>query len=399
MPVIGIVVSFVGAQVGTAVLGATLGATLGGAIGAGIASGIYAEATGGDFGKGFLSGAIGNFVGSSIGDIFGGSGAPTVDSMLADQMSGFTGVGDITGELGWGDGIGSAGSAGFGTSTIPYTDSGLSDIMQPYTDPALGGSLDTSSAYTPQFDDQMIGVNSGFNLDNLSGQNTSNYFNLDTPQFDEQMIGVSNAPQTQTGLSELGSNNTTNINQPIMAGQSVGTDSSGVSSLGATQSPTPQSNISDTTNVGFMDKMKGMVNSSDKWLSDNLGLPKGSTMMGTIGIASYLQDSYNTYKMEQIAKGLKPMTLEQYQNTYFDPNKYKTAANSMAMAGHTGTLPVLMARMNETATNSYNKDYLPTANNNWWNANAQINQAKSNSLGNLVAPLAMGWTYSNFSKK
>ena len=417
MPVIGIVVSFVGSQIGVALLGEALGATLAGAIGAGVASGAFAESQGGDFGKGFLMGAGGSLVGAGINSAFGSVGgatgsltSPTVDSMFADQMSGFTNAGDLSGASGWGDTIGSSGTAGFGTSAYDpsgYDLSGTGDLsLQPFNDPLQGG---TPTSSTPMFDDQMMGVNSGFNLDNLSGQNYANTFtNVDinsnpsltsTPDY-LSVDDMSPAKTKYTGLDNLTSQNPAQTGASTQPATGLGDIAKNQSVLTSDANPVPiiDKSVQGTT-PSFMDKVQGLVSSSDQYLNKSFGLPKGSTMMGAMGIASYMQDSYNTYKMEQIAKGLKPMSLEEFTNSYYNPNDYKAAANTMAKAGHTGTLPVLMARMNSQAGSDYAKNYLPNAQSNWWNANAQIGQAKSNAVGNLTAPWAYSWAMGQTGKK
>ena len=141
---------------------------------------------------------------------------------------------------------------------------------------------------------------------------------------------------------------------------------------------------------GFMDRMKGWVSDSDAKLAQ-FGMPKGSSVMGLAGIGQYMMGNYETYKAEQIAKGMRPLTLEEFQNKMYNSNDYKQAANSMAKSGRTGTLPTLLARMKQQSSMDYTKNYQPTANENWWNVNANISRQRTNNLGNLTQPLSMAW--------
>jgi len=88
---------------------------------------------------------------------------------------------------------------------------------------------------------------------------------------------------------------------------------------------------------------------------------------------------------------MKPLTLEEFQNKMYHSNDYKTAANSQAQSGRTGTLPALLARMKQQSSMDYTKNYQPTANKNWWSINDNISNQKMNNLGNLTQPLYMAW--------
>lgn len=447
MPVIGIVVSAIGAEVGAALLGEALGATLAGAIGAGVANGVVASAQGGDFGKGFLSGAIGYGVGQGIQGMFGGAGAGiTADEMFADQLSGFTGVGDMTGELGWGNSIGSSGTAGFGETQYFFDDQYTSAFDQ---NPSIIGNdnplVETNALNSPAIDTaSMSGVELPNTLDIDYGmpeyptmQSSQQPFSLaentsvnpfessvntefTTGQYADWLDGISTSTTLDPSYQNIGADGVPQGSGLIL--EPLATKVTGDISTGATptleniatQTSVPAASQAATTNVAsatqqpstttttttsaatpvsaqsFMDKMKGMVTSSDEWLGKNFGLPKGSTALGALGIGTYLYNQYQTYKAEQIAKGMKPMTLEEYTAANNpDPNRWKIAANDLAKSGRTGTLPVLTARMNQGISKDYYNNYLPNANQTWWNTNANLANARMTNMTNLSKPFYM----------
>lgn len=439
MPVVGVFVSVVGAGVGVSVLGATLGAGLAGAIGAGVANGVFASAQGGDFGKGFLSGAIGYGVGQGIQGMFGGAGAGiTADEMFADQLSGFTGVGDMTGELGWGDSIGSSGTAGFGESPYFFDDQYTSAFDQ---NPSIIGNdnplVETNALNSPTIDTaNMPGVELPNTYDIDYGmpeypiqsaqqpfslaENTSinpfeNSVNTEftTGQYADWLDGISTSTTLDPSYQKIGVDGVpqgpgliidplaTKVTGDIATGATPTLDNIGTTPAATTtSSPAPATNATAATTIpvatapvsaqSFMDKMKGMVTSSDEWLGKNFGLPKGSTALGALGIGTYLYNQYQTYKAEQIAKGMKPMTLEEYTAANNpDPNRWKIAANDLAKSGRTGTLPVLTARMNQGIRKDYYNNYLPNANQNWWNTNANLANARMTNMTNLSKPFYM----------
>jgi len=71
-----------------------------------------------------------------------------------------------------------------------------------------------------------------------------------------------------------------------------------------------------------------------------------------------------------------------------DPNAYRHAANKLAQSGHTGALPVLLARMKNAGAADYTKYRTGMEQRNLENQ-AAISRMKSNSLQNLFAPYAM----------
>lgn len=437
MPIITIIVVSAGAEVGVALLGETLGPMLAGAIGAGVGSGIVAEAQGGSFGKGFLAGAAGYGIGQGIKGIIGkglgGTGASIGDSlaqdtMLTEQLSGFTNIGDITGELGWGNDIGSVGSAGFGESyftpdeqytsvdsvnpSIVGNDNPLVETYGlPSTEASFAGSLpgnqlgpldvsnDTSGwsdigmpqglpMHDPMYDYAVNGDMPTY-MTSLDNMNSSSHVDM-TPGV-VQSDGVPLMGQVTNSASTIPSPTSPSVNGDLSStiakldNTNLYPEQTGEATWGVSKASPPV----QTNTTGFMDKMGKMVKDSDTYLNKTFGLPKGSTALGALGLGSYLFGEYQNYKAEQIAKGMKPMTLEEYKAANnIDPNKWKVAANDMAKSGRTGTLPVLTARMNQTIGSNYLNNYLPNANNNWWNVNAKIAQNKSNNLGNLAMPFA-----------
>ena len=443
MPVIAIVASAIGSQIGVAVLGEALGAGLAGAVGAGVGSGIAASAQGGDFGKGFLSGAIGYGVGQGIKEIVGSIGGAGVmgdvlgqDTMLAEQLDGFTGIGDITGESGWGDSIGSFGTAGFGESynmpDIGYDDQFVS--VDSASNPSIIGNDNpmVSTSGLPQTDISSVELPDTFDVDygmpetpnqftatNTTGSSANPFFdsvntNYTTGKYSDWLEGISTDTSLDPSYESIGQDGirqgagivltpqATPVPGDIATGAQPKLDNIGtataVQQSAAPMTPTatssPQWGVSQVKPVqapqSFMDKMKGMVSSSDEWLNKNLGLPKGSTALGALGVGSYLYNQYQTYKAEQIAKGMKPMSLEEYASANNpDPNRWKIAANDLAKSGRTGTLPVLTARMNQGITKDYYNNYLPNANQNWWNVNANLSNARMTNTANLSKPFYM----------
>ncbi len=416
MPVVGIVISYVGASMGTAAFAGTALAAYGSAIGAGIAGGLYASSQGGDFGKGFLMSAAGNFIGGQLGKAFGGAGGLSEEAFQAADYANLSGQGLSAAAIGQNMGAAAGNWAGVGSALGEIGGSSLGGSGM--GELGLGSTWDNAMPVSGDMSlDQQIGPNA------WEVQNTTS--GLDGSPME---IGIQGGTPAQ-GITTYG--------QPELGSQweSAGMQSSGVETAPYSQpidtSLTYNNTVGDYTTSAIPDTFTnptGEINYSQgapslenlasgaqpqsvsikdnlgKWFSDSdaklgtMGFPKGTTAMGMVGIGSYLQGNYETYKMEQMARGLKPMTLEEYKNKVYNPNDYKAAANSMAQGGRTGTLPVLLARMNQNASSTFANNYLPTANNNWWNVNSNISNAKTANLGNITKPFAGAWAMNQGKK-
>ena len=402
MPAVAIVVSSIGASLGTAAFAGTALAAYGGMIGAGIAGGMMSMSQGGDFGKGFLMGAVGNFVGGQIGGMFGGAEGLSESAFQAADYANLAGQGLDAAAIGqnmgaaagnWGGVLGdmsSAISSGMGEITIPNSEVAANfgtspDGSMPVSyEEGMGVGLN-GDYYKPQ---TVEGTMEPWSLGGEQGNGVTTY------PFDEAVNNPLATTPTQTPptLQDI-------VSTPTNSYDPMGGDSSlnyGGYEPGSLENVTAQSggntagSFGTPTQSSFIDRMKGWVSDSDAKLAQ-FGMPKGSSVMGLAGIGQYMMGNYETYKAEQIAKGMRPLTLEEFQNKMYNSNDYKQAANSMAKSGRTGTLPTLLARMKQQSSMDYTKNYQPTANENWWNVNANISRQRTNNLGNLTQPLSMAW--------
>lgn len=413
MPVIGIAFTAIGSSIGSVAFAGTALAGVGGYIGAGIAGGLLAESQGGSFGKGFLMSAVGSWAGAQLGEAFGGIGGGMSESAFqAADAASLMGTTDAFGNVlsagavgqnmgaaagNWG-GVNAAAMAGMGD--YAGTDfAGITGEISPVAGET--GMTDTGDFVSPdktQWEVDNSGYTPGKGM-------TIGVDNMGTPTTDAvspYSIGESMPTGDVGTLPELTSYSDRYIDPqssyPSLEGNySGGLEQGGLENIASPASGSNAAGVFPSQESGFMDRMKGWMNESDGKLAQ-FGMPKGSTAVGMLGAGQYLMGNYETYKAEQIAKGMKPLTLEEYQNKMYNPNDYKVAANSMAQAGRTGTLPVLLARMKQQSSMDYNKNYLPNANQNWWNSNANISQMKMNNLGNLTQPLSMSWAMNKAQK-
>lgn len=399
MPVVGIVVSYVGASMGTAAFAGTALASFGSAIGAGIAGGLYASSQGGDFGKGFLMGAVGNYIGGQLGDVFGGAAGTADDAFMAADAAQLAEQGLSAGAIGqnmgaaagnWGgvnimSGMGdvaSGASTGMGelSNIVPVSgEMSLDDeLTNAWGIPSTGNPMEIEITHgMPTQDASPYGPV----VDNASQSSMGPW----------EPAGTQNSGVTTWGFDDAYENPlaTTNTQTPPTLQDIVATPE--LKQLDNITGGNPAGEFgTPTQSGGYMDRLKGWVSDTDANLA-KYGMPKGSTILGLAGMGQYMMGNYETYKAEQIAKGMKPLTLEEFQNKMYNSNDYKTVANSQAKSGRTGTLPALLARMKQQSSMDYTKNYQPTANQNWWNINANISNQKMNNLGNLTQPLSMAW--------
>ena len=378
MPAVAIVISSVGASLGTAAFAGTALAAYGGMIGAGIAGGMMSMSQGGDFGKGFLMGAVGNFVGGQIGGLFGGAATEGLSesAFQAADYANLAGQGLDAAAIGQNMGAAASNWGGVLGDISSGAASGLGDVASGTT-----AGLNEMNLTDSQF------MNETGNLP----LNTMNTEAVDSNVFNNTNTGEALAWDDYSGV-QTPYNDAATINPQATYPGSNGPDlSSGLENVAVQPSESSVGDFSTgAEGPGFMDRMKGWVSDSDAKLAQ-FGMPKGSSVMGLAGIGQYMMGNYETYKAEQIAKGMRPLTLEEFQNKMYNSNDYKQAANSMAKSGRTGTLPTLLARMKQQSSMDYTKNYQPTANENWWNVNANISRQRTNNLGNLTQPLSMAW--------
>ena len=398
MPIVAVVVGAIGTAVGTAIgtaIGGTIlgvsAATIGGVIGAGIAGGALAAATGGSFGKGFLMGAAGSALGSflkgGLGDTIGGAtqaaDGTTVAGMLAEQggaefaPDAFSSMGDLgatgasvgLGELG-GVGVDSTGGVetfGLGDTAIPEGtpigteapswEAGLQDIANQTQFGDLSGGTDLASS-------------AGFNAQTpVTGNDIySNYIPGSDSNSPLLSSDYSFSPEVSSASPTAGTLD--NIGQGYVQPPDGTTTSQMLQSQGMPLEAPKQGGLG------------GMFKSSDAWLKNTLGQNAPSTGKLLMGGGQYLMDKYQTDKLARQAKGLAPMSFEEYKTQFTNPQDYRTASAKLAQSGRTGTLPALLARMNERARQGY-AGYLPGAQEKYLGVKADIAGARSRSLGNL----------------
>lgn len=416
MPIVAVVVGAIGTAVGTAIgtaIGGTIlgvsAATIGGVIGAGIAGGALASATGGSFGKGFLMGAtgaaIGGFLKAGLGDTVGGAtqqfaDGTTTAEMLAAQggaefaPDAFSGMGDIGatgasvgfGELGGTDAISGAETYGLGGidapvgtelgATTPAWEQGLQDTvnMDQFGAMSNGTSLANSAGFgatpTPSLGSEQFAMTPGMAAE--SSLLSSDY------SFAPEM-------STSTGIEGMGGSagGLENIGQGYVQAPDGTTSAQMLQSQGgadfAPNNP-PQ---------GLGGTIKNMANTSDQWLKSTFGQGAPTTGKLLMGGGQFLMDQYNIHKQQQQAKGLAPMSFEQYQQKFTNPEDYRTASRQLAQSGRTGTLPALLARMKERARQGY-AGYLPGAKKDYYDVQSGVQANRNASLSRLFNNMGYG---------
>lgn len=405
MPLIAVVVgaigTAVGTAVGTAIGGSILGvsmATIGGVIGAGIAGGALAYATGGSFGKGFLMGAagaaVGGFLKGGLGDTVGGAtqladGTTTAEMLAAQGGAEFapdalSGMGDL-GTTGATTGLGELGGVG-GTSAETF---GLGDMSAP-----IGTELAAEGMST------VPTAEGGFSLGNLTSEPTpgADSFSLSSmPTDTTSSIGYTPTPSfggdqfaTTPGMASstpLLSSDYSIAPETGMAGgglenigQSEGTMAGGLEATATTQ--TPVAPAATPPSQGLGGTIRNMANTSDEWLKNTFGQGAPSTGKLLMAGGQALYDKYQTDKLARQAKGLAPMSFEEYQQQFSNVDDYRNASARMAQSGRTGTLPALLARLKERTRAGY-ANYLPGARQQYLGTQADIAGARSRSLSNL----------------
>jgi hypothetical protein len=143
--------------------------------------------------------------------------------------------------------------------------------------------------------------------------------------------------------------------------------------------------VNRSTTQPWTNKVSNMATNSDDWLSKTFGTPKGSVGKMAMGSADSLMKLYGAYQQDQLVKGTKPLSFEDFQKQYSNEADYRQAASSMGRQGRTGALPALLARMKQRDRNAY-ANYLPNARQQYVNNKANVNQAYTGALHNLFAP-------------
>jgi len=399
--IISMAVGFVGAAVGTAI-GAAIGgtilgisaATIGAVIGAGVAGGLLSMARGGDFGKGFLVGAVGAGIGSFASSFMGGSAgaaegvAGSTDATTSAAAGAVEGTAQAAMPLASdaatsavGD-IGTSAVAGGIEAGVPAATEGAAFSL---------GDLGTTQATS-------VPTEGGFSLSSMGGDTGAMVTPTPTPGLEGNMAAPTSAGFTDNGLSGMfdGASLGTQgggLSNPASTSSSFGM---GVETSGGLEGATQgaYNPVSSTpTESGF--SLEGTMNKSDAWLGENLGMPKGSTGKLAMGGLDALMKNYQANKLERQVNKMKPLTFEEFKAQHGNSNDYRVAANQMAKGGRTGTLPVLLARMNENLRGKY-AGYLPGAQKEDYGRRMDVTGLKTASLNNLFAPyaqnMAMGGT-------
>lgn len=399
--IISIAVGAIGTMVGTAI-GASIGgtilgisaATIGGVIGAGIAGGVLSWAQGGEFGKGFLmgaaGGAIGAFAKAGIGALSGGAetaggvvegaeGATTTGALEGiGTTGGLEGIsssagGDLLGEgaatLGEGSAqLGTTGGIGMGTAA-----SGTAGAVD-----ASGFSLDSlGGAGFDAYNAAGAGVPTA-DTSTLNGM-ALNQGNLTQGNMTTPTAGGFNADPTQ---SDYGLTDSSKLMSMNYGGE---TATSGAEGFG-TAPEAGSYPMSYDANTGSPVGGGSVLEKSDNWLGENLGMKEGSTAKLAKGGLEYLYKNYQTDKLAREVNKLKPMTFEEYASQFTDPGAYRQAAATMAKGGRTGTLPALLARMKNEARGKY-AGYLQPQQEKYLAGKAGIANMNTQNLGGLLTTL------------
>jgi hypothetical protein len=428
MPIVAIVVGVVGSAVGTAIgaaIGGTLlgvgAATIGGIIGAGIAGGLVSKMSGGDFGKGFLMGAVGGAVGKFLSGGLGealGTGATeggnTVASMLAEQ-GGAEFAPNALDSVSWGAGdMGQGALADSGVETFGLGETAASTgvdgtALDPVSFEELYPVPDSTDYGIDMTDPSNMGLmKAEQNLNQMANINQSADYmwNNDRLAYSAATQGAEPFSYTQTP-AETGSFSLENIGAPTPTPTSGGLEGVGQATEAGslfqnesllskdvpygqnatwTSSTQPAAPIVDrSTTQPWTNKATNMATNSDDWLSKTFGTPKGSVGKMAMGSADSLMKLYGAYQQDQLVKGTKPLSFEDFQKQYSNEADYRQAASSMGRQGRTGALPALLARMKQRDRNAY-ANYLPNARQQYVNNKANVNQAYTGALHNLFAP-------------
>jgi len=374
MPVVTIIVGAIANAMGASILAT--------AVATGIAGGIVAAATGGKFADGFKSGAIGGLASgifsagmssfgstSSLGGATQFADGTTSAEMFAAQggaefaPTALEGVGDAAAS-----GMGDVAGGMAGTETF-----GMGETIAPQ-----GTALDAGAsppAWETGLQADVNAAQTGFNAEPTSLASSAGFGAEVTPSMGgDQFAMLPDTPMAADySLPDGGA-------APASWAGDAGTPVEGSYPMSYAESAAPAA-TQESGGLG------GMFKSSDAWLKDNLGMPKGSTGKLLMGGADSLMKMYEANKMERRVKGMAPLSFEQFQSQYSDPNAYKVAANRMAKSGRTGTLPVLLARMKNDVRGKY-ASYLPGAQQQQLNNEAGVSALKTSSLNNLFAPYA-----------
>jgi hypothetical protein len=426
MPLVAVVVGVIGSAVGTAVgaaIGGTLlgvgAATIGGIIGAGIAGGLVSKMSGGSFGKGFLMGAVGGAVGKflsgGLGETLGAGatgGGDTVASMLAEQ-GGAEFAPNALDSVSWGAGdmgqgiVADSGVETFGLGETPALEGGPMDELffeQNYPRPESADfnvdMTDPSKVGLFQADQNMNlmanieqGADLGYGFDKAAysaqgGLSAEPFSYTQAPaepgSFSLENIGAPASTPAAGGLEGVGQATEAGSlfqNEPLLSKDvPYGQNATWTSS---TQPAAPI--VNRGTTQPWTNKVSNMATNSDDWLNRTFGTPKGTVGKMAMGGADSLMKLYGAYQQDQLVKGTKPLSFEDFQKQYSNEADYRQAASVMGRQGRTGALPALLARMKQRDRNAY-ANYLPNARQQYVNNKANVNQAYTGALHNLFAP-------------
>lgn len=371
--IISIAVGAAGAFVGSAIAGTifTSGATLfgiaattiGGVIGAGIAGGLLNMARGGEFGKGFLTAAVGTAMGYAAGHFFGGAtgaaegvgGATqladgtTQAAMLESQGGLEFAQNALSGDMA--TGVAEAGLAGAGGEIAATA------ANAPVTQISPMGSGEVATTIGQPLEQTLTQAGSSATVPSVyeSGQGSI---------FGQESILPNWADYNVPGLEQIVSGGSASapasFSEPVFSGGGTVIPPDGTTTAAMLESQGGADFAPNALEGGDASKwsLGNMIKSSDAWLEKNLGAPKGSTAKLALGGIDAMMKNYQTNKMEREANNMAPLSFEQFKQQYYTPDKWKLAANQLARSGHTGTLPTLLARMNQEAQGKY-ASYLP----------------------------------------
>lgn len=404
---VGAIGTMVGTAIGAAIGGTILGisaATIGGIIGAGLAGGVLSWAQGGEFGKGFLmgaaGGAIGAFAKAGIGALSGGGGAAggvAEGAAAGAEGAATTGALEGVGATGGLEGITSAGGEAAATGVTEAAGGGFSmDALTGGTGltadsmggmsavPTEAGGFSMGAATSGDLDmyglgastfDQAAQAPTTSNLNSMAmNQGNLTQGNMTTPT-----TGGFNADPTQSSYGLTDSSKLMNMDYGNEA-TTGGTEGFGTAPEAGSYSMSYDANTGSPVGGG------SVLNKSDNWLGETLGMKEGSTAKLAKGGLEYLYKNYQTDKLAREVNKLKPMTFEEYASQFTDPGAYRQASATMAKGGRTGTLPALLARMKNEARGKY-AGYLQPQQEKYLAGQAGIANQRTQNLGGLLATL------------
>lgn len=397
--VVSAVVTSIGAAVGASLLGTSvgiLGFNIGAALGAGIAGGLYAEVRGGDFWSGFAGGALGNIGGELF---FGADGF----------LSGFGGDSISASASNMPGGV----SSNFSSDAFLTPGSStefLGDITQNYGGDLASGGLENLGAVTSQTASGLgqgaagsTGLGELFSNGGGAATGSTGGFSPSGNSFSLENLGIGDYSGLSSDTLAAGAAPSFNMGGNLSVGEGAAGIVGDTASASSTSSVMPDINPGPSgaylENVlspqaaapaagglaGTLSKVgqgfRQGISSADAMFGQ-VGLPKGTAAKSLWGGIDYIAKERQLNSLQKSNNALYPQSLQEYQNQNYNPDDYRAAANQLARSGHSGSLPVLLARAKQRAGQGY-AQYKNTAGNQYLANKAAIQTGRNTNLGNL----------------